>query len=184
MGKRSKVRDFLDAYRAAFEAFDVSAIADLFSYPCQITADAGEIDVTLVPTREAWLPQIERLVAAYRAMDVRSADLVELRVFELTPRLALAAVRWRLIDREGATLYDFDAAYTLADLGQGMRITAIVKGTQTADRCLGQRVRRIVKGTETHDHARDLPIHESVLVRTTHGRRGSSMPEAPSTPGS
>jgi hypothetical protein len=48
MGKRSKVRDFLDAYRAAFEAFDVSAIADLFSYPCQITADAGEIDVTLV----------------------------------------------------------------------------------------------------------------------------------------
>jgi hypothetical protein len=26
---------------------------------------------------------------------------------------------------------------------------------------------RVLKGTETHDHARDLPIHESVLVWTT-----------------
>jgi hypothetical protein len=35
-----------------------------------------------------------------------------------------------------------------------------------------------LKGTNS-DHARDLPIQESVLVRTMHGRRGSSMPEAP-----
>ena len=34
--------DFLDAYRNAFEAFDASAVADLFTYPCQITSDAGE----------------------------------------------------------------------------------------------------------------------------------------------
>jgi len=35
------------------------------------------------------------------------------------------------------------------------------------------------EGHRNPDHARDLPIHESVLVRTTHGRRGSSMPETP-----
>jgi hypothetical protein len=37
---------FLDAYRAAFEELDVGAIVDLFSYPCQLTSDAGEIVVT------------------------------------------------------------------------------------------------------------------------------------------
>jgi hypothetical protein len=120
-----KVHEFLEVYRAAFEAFDVSAIAGLFAFPCQITSDAGEIEVTVVPTREAWASQIERLLAAYRAIGVRSAEAGELRVIELTPRLAQAAVNWRLIDGEGATLYDFDATYTLADLGQGMRITAI-----------------------------------------------------------
>lgn len=125
MVERSKAEEFLKAYRAAFEAFDVGAIADLFSYPCQITSDAGEIDVTLAPTREAWLRQIERLVAAYRAIGVRSAEVLDLRVAELTPRLAQAAVRWRLIGEAGEPLYEFDAAYTLADFGQGLRVTAI-----------------------------------------------------------
>jgi hypothetical protein len=31
---------------------------------------------------------------------------------------------------------------------------------------------RLREGHKNSDHARDLPIHESVLVRTTHGRRG------------
>ena len=31
-------------------------------------------------------------------------------------------------------------------------------------------------------HAGDLLIHESVLAQSTHGRRGSSMPETPLTP--
>lgn len=125
MGERSKVEDFLDAYRAAFEAFDGPAIADLFSYPCQISSDPGEITVTTVPSREAWLPEIERLLAAYRVLGVRSAELRELQVIELTPRLTQAAVRWSLVGGEGARIYDFDASYTLADLGQSTRITAI-----------------------------------------------------------
>ena len=73
MPEPSRTRRFLDAYRAAFEAFDVEAIADLFSYPCQIASDAGEVTVTTVATREAWVPQVDRLVSAYRAIGVRSA---------------------------------------------------------------------------------------------------------------
>ncbi|MDP8957716.1 MAG: hypothetical protein M3N51_00610 [Actinomycetota bacterium] len=46
-------------------------------------------------------------------------------MIELTPRLAQAAVQWGLVDQEGGRIYDFDASYTLADLGQGMRITAV-----------------------------------------------------------
>jgi hypothetical protein len=30
-----------------------------------------------------------------------------------------------LFDEQGRPIYDFDASYTLADLGEGMRITAI-----------------------------------------------------------
>jgi hypothetical protein len=78
-----------------------------------------------VPTRDAWLPAIERLVDAYRTIGVRSAELLELQVLELAPRLAQADVRWRLLDANLGQLYQFDASYTLGDLGCGLRITAI-----------------------------------------------------------
>ena len=125
MSHRSSVHDFLDAYRAAFGALDVDAIADLFSYPCQITGGAGEISVTGVPTREVFVPQLERLISAYRAIGVHSVEVLESRLIELGPRLAQVTVHWSLLDRERVRMYDFNASYTLADLGQGMRITAI-----------------------------------------------------------
>ncbi len=139
--KQSKIQDFLGAYRTAFEAFDVAAIADLFSYPCLITSDAGEITVTTVPTREAWVPQIERLVAAYQTIGLRSAEVLKLQVVEFTPRLAQAAVHWGLVDQEGERIYDFDASYTLVDLGQGMRITAIAHNETPRLRALIERQR-------------------------------------------
>jgi hypothetical protein len=40
------------------------------------------------------------------------------------------------------------------------------------------------EGHRNSDHARDLPIHESVFLRTSHGRRGWTMPGTPSTSGS
>ena len=51
MTEQSTVGDFLDAYRAAFEAYDAPAVADLFAYPCQITSDAGAVSVP--PSRRA-----------------------------------------------------------------------------------------------------------------------------------
>jgi ribosomal protein S17 len=125
MAGDSTIQAFLDSYQRAFEAFDPLAIVEQFCYPCQITSDAGEVTVTVVPTREAWIPQIERLVSTYRAIGVHAAVQVELRSVELTPRLAQATVRWRLVDARGQQLYEFDASYTLADLGQGFRISGI-----------------------------------------------------------
>jgi hypothetical protein len=124
-GERSSIQAFFDTYRAAFEAFDVAAIADLFSYPCQITSGDPEIAVTTIGGREVWVAQIERLVTAYRAIGIQSAEALELRVVELTSRLAQATVHWGVCDQEGETIYDFDASYTLADFGQGIRITAV-----------------------------------------------------------
>jgi hypothetical protein len=125
MVERSTVEHFLDAYRAGFEAFDVEAILDLFSYPCQITSDAGGVTVTTVGSRAAWVPQVDRLVAAYREIGVRTAEVLELQLMELTSLLSQVTVHWRLADGEARSLYDFDASYTVADRGDGMRITAI-----------------------------------------------------------
>jgi hypothetical protein len=124
-GEVSTVRAFLDAYRAAFETFDAAAVADLFHYPCHITSGGAEVTVAVIPTRDAWMPQLERLVAAYRAIGVRSAEARAVDVAEITTRLAGAVVHWSLFDEQGRPIYDFHACYTLADLGEGMRITAI-----------------------------------------------------------
>ena len=121
----SDIDGFLDAYRSAFETSDASAVADLFTYPCQITSDAADDPVTTIPSREAWVGQLERLIDAYRAIGVRSAEALHTQVTQLTPRLAQASVRWSLLDQVGARIYDFDASYTLLDVGQGMRIAAI-----------------------------------------------------------
>ncbi len=129
VAERSKVDAFVGAYRRGFEAFDVDSLADLFSYPCLITADADAdadaVAVTVVSSRDAWIGQLERLVAAYRAIAVRSTQVLDLHVTELTPRLAQATVQWALTEASGARIYDFAASYTLADVGRGMRITAI-----------------------------------------------------------
>lgn len=124
-GQRSEIEDFFDTYRTAFAAFDAAATADLFAYPVQITSTNGQVSVTAIPTREAWLPQIERLVGLYRELGVRIAEIHELQAIELAPRLAAAVVRWGLVDEQGKRVYEFDAVYTLADLGEGLRITAI-----------------------------------------------------------
>ena len=142
MADRSQVEAFLEAYRAGFEALEVEALVDPFSYPCVVTTDATAVAVTIVPSREAWIPQLERLVDAYRALAVRSPEVVILQVSELTPRLAQATVRWTLVDATGARIYDFDASYTLADLGDGMRITAIAHNEAALLRAAVARERR------------------------------------------
>lgn len=117
--------ELLAAYRSAFAAFDVEAVADMFAYPWQLTSGGDEAGVTIVAAREAWLPELERLVVAYRTIGVAAAEILDRRTTELAPGLAQVVVRWALTDRAGERIYEFDAAYTLADLGDGLRITAI-----------------------------------------------------------
>jgi len=116
---------FLSDYRETFERFDVAAVAAFFAFPLQVTGDAAEVTVVSVPTLEAWLPQIERIVGAYQMLGVASADARGARVVSVTSRISQATVNWHLLDADGAVVYDFHASYTLADLGAGLRITAI-----------------------------------------------------------
>lgn len=116
---------FFDSYRRAFERFDASAIASHFALPAHITADADEIDLTAISDERAWIGQIEEFLDLYRRIQAASAQVLNLAVTELSPRLFQAVVRWALTDRAGHRLYDFQAAYTLARIAARLRITAI-----------------------------------------------------------
>jgi len=120
---------FIDSYRATFESFDVAAIAACFAFPCQVTGDgdpAAGATVVSVPSADTWVPQIARIVGAYRLLGVRRAEVLDLRVVPVTSHVAYAVVHWGLRGADSATVYDFTGSYALADLGEGLRITAIV----------------------------------------------------------
>ena len=119
----SRTRRFLDAYRAAFEAFDVEAIADIFFIHARSRATPGGHGHNGRDSRGV-VPQVDRLVSAYRAIGVRSAAFNELHAIELTSAWQVT-VRWTLADVMGRSIYDFEASYSLADHGNGMRIAAI-----------------------------------------------------------
>ena len=124
MIERSAAERFIDDYRSAFLRFDAGAVARFFAFPCQVTSDAETVTVTSVATVEAWIPQIERIIGAYRALGVTDA-VADSHCLDITPRLAQAVVRWSLSDGRGDPVYEFDASYALADFGDGMRITAV-----------------------------------------------------------
>jgi hypothetical protein len=115
----------IDGYRRTFETFDVDAICGTFGFPVQVVGDAGEVGVVMVPALEAWRPQVERIVGAYRLLGVTSSVIESLEVTEVTPRIAHATVRWGLRDAGGGAIYAFTASYTLAETADGPRIVAI-----------------------------------------------------------
>ncbi len=116
---------FIDGYRRTFETFDVDAICGAFAFPVQVVGDAEEVGVVLAPTLEAWRPQVERIVGAYRMLRVASSAVESLEVTEVTPRIAHATVRWALQDGSGSAVYTFTASYTLAETADGPRIVAM-----------------------------------------------------------
>jgi uncharacterized NTF2-like protein DUF6841 len=119
------VNAFFDSYRAAFERSDVSAIADHFAFPLHITSDTGEIALRTIPTRQDWIGMLQQLVAMYRAIGFSFARALNLVALELSSRLVQAVVHWSLLNSAGETLYDFNAAYSLATIDGVIRITAI-----------------------------------------------------------
>ena len=119
------VTAFIDGYRRTFETFDVDAICGAFAFPLQVVGDTGAVAVVVVPSLDAWVPQIERILGAYRLLGVVSSTVESLEVTEVTPRVAHATVRWGLRDAARGAVYAFTASYTIATTADGPRIVAI-----------------------------------------------------------
>jgi hypothetical protein len=117
--------EFFESYRAAFGRFESAAVAEHFAFPLQITGEGREVEVTSIQDRSTWIESLDRLLEMYLAIGVADASIVELEQRELSPRLRTALVRWLLRDGKGETLYEFSAAYTLAQVGSSLRVTAI-----------------------------------------------------------
>lgn len=125
MPDRAAAEAFVDAYRRTFETFDVAAIAACYAFPVQVVGEADGVSVASVPSADAWVPQVERIVGAYRLLGVAGATVARLDVDEVTPGIAHATVTWSLRTAAGDGVYDFTASYTLADLPEGTRIVAV-----------------------------------------------------------
>ena len=126
----NEVQAFFDSYRSAFEKRDVPSIALHFRFPLQVTGDAGQVTTAVVPSVEAWKPQLERLLAGYRALGVHTAEVVGSQISRLSPRLAVAAIHWRLVAADAKPIYDFDAVYTLTTSEDGLKVIAIAHDEQ------------------------------------------------------
>lgn len=120
------VNAFFGSYRTAFERLDAPAIAGHFAYPSHITSDGGgPIVVTSIVTKQDWTRQIEQLLGMYRKIGFSSARILDTATTIISERLVQVFVRWSLFDSGGRGLYDFEAAYTLANMNGNLRITAI-----------------------------------------------------------
>ena len=119
------VNAFFDSYRAAFEQRNAAAIADHFAYPGLVISDADEITLAPIPNRQEWMGRLEQLLGMYRVIEVATAQIVELKLIEVSPRLVIANVHWALQTAAGDRLYDFTAIYTLGQIEGAFRITAL-----------------------------------------------------------
>ena len=125
-----EIQAFFDSYRSAFEQRDAASIALHFRFPLQVTGDAGQVTTLVVPSIDTWRPQLERLLAAYHSFDVRTAEVVSSQITRFSPRLAVAAIQWHLVNGAGATVYEFEATYTLAQSDDGLKVVAIAHNEQ------------------------------------------------------
>ena len=121
----SEVAAFIDSYRHAFEALDASRIAEHFAYPLHIAGDGRDVSLATAANLQDWLGSLERLVDLYRSVGVHEARLLGLVETPIAPRLAQVLVHWGLMDLAGEPIYDFHAGYTVAKMGDGLRIVAI-----------------------------------------------------------
>lgn len=124
------VQAFFDSYRAAFERRDAKAIAEHFGFPLHVAGDSGEVTVVSIPSVEAWIRQLERLLGLYAQLDVKTAKMRDARTTRFSQRLAQVAVGWTLESSGGKTIYEFDATYTLVATGAAIKITAIAHNEQ------------------------------------------------------
>ena len=125
-----EVQAFFDSYRSAFEKRDAADIALHFRFPLHVTGDAGQVTTVVVPSIDAWRPQLERLLGAYQQFGVSTAEVLSSQITRFSPRLLLAAIKWRLVNEAGAPIYEFEATYTLTQSDDGLKVVAIAHNEQ------------------------------------------------------
>ena len=72
-----------------------------------------------------WPEVISGLLDFYRRLEVADAVVLALEISEHLDAVAVIRVHWRLQRVDGVGLYDFTAVYTLARLGDDLKIIAI-----------------------------------------------------------
>src|SRR3954452_14737113 len=98
---------FIDRYRRTFESFDLDAITACYAFPVLVVSQGDRVTTMSVPAAEAWRPQVERIVGAYRLLGVSGATIASLGIAVVTPGIAHATMTWSLHTASGDPVYDF-----------------------------------------------------------------------------
>ncbi|MBN8510268.1 MAG: hypothetical protein J0L57_16880 [Burkholderiales bacterium] len=116
---RSEVLAFFERYRAAFDALDGDAVADLWHSPSAIS-DARTDTVWLddAPMRA----NHRALCAAYRKGGYHRAEFALLQHEPLGPDHAFAHLRWTLRRADGSVLQRFGTGYQLRRTAAGPKV--------------------------------------------------------------
>jgi hypothetical protein len=119
------VRAFFTSYCTAFIRLDAPAIVSQFADQVHVASETGKSVRTQVANSAEWRKTIDQLLDMYRAINFGSAEVTAISINALSPRLVQARLRWALRDKAGASLYSFDAVYTLARHDERFRIIGI-----------------------------------------------------------
>ncbi len=121
-----KVKQFIQSYQKAFDAFDPQAIADLYHYPSLI-ASMDQSQALL--SRDDAVKYFARVCDSHRRMSYHRAQLLSSERSTLTENLSIVTVRWRFETATGQVIVEFDCTYTLCELGEGVKaFSAVVHG--------------------------------------------------------
>ncbi|GAB2892137.1 hypothetical protein ACCI51_02420 [Microbulbifer echini] len=118
---------FLD-YRRHFETGDAEQIADYYRFPLHYYREDG---AKLAVDRGAFVQQVEKLLNAYRRLEVCQILGTVTEVIELNAFMSLASLRWTFLHRQeeggkAIELYSSYTRYLLTDTEQGLRIDGLV----------------------------------------------------------
>jgi len=121
------IRRFFDRYAAAFSSLDVATILDHFAFPCQIVGEKGG---QAYADRAAIEADMGGFVKFYAGQNFARAELAKLEVQPLSAAFGLAHVHWRLVQKSGEPLVDFESTYALRTNRETPAIIGILGHTE------------------------------------------------------
>jgi hypothetical protein len=121
----STPHELMEQYRSAFSRGDMAGLMDCFSFPLQVlsaTRAGGSVSIAVA---ENWPGVLQRLLDAYQSLGVVEAVPLALTIDEPMEPVAIARAHWALLRRDGDSVYDFIAVYTVTRIDGQLRIVAI-----------------------------------------------------------
>jgi len=115
----AEIREFFEAYRAAFNRLDGEAVANLFSEPSGIASDKG---YTHWATREPVRKNMIALCELYRANGFASARFDEASFLAQGDNYAIADLAWTIDRIADLPPWRFHTTYNLIRTSEGWRV--------------------------------------------------------------
>ena len=107
-----KAEAFLNAYVAAFEAFDATRIAGFYHYPCLTMRGDGQV-VTFA-TKDAVADFFASVIETYRSDGMTTFVFSEMEATALGSGAASLTCRWRMLREDGSLIRTWRQSYVVA----------------------------------------------------------------------